>query len=155
MKMSIYAGQPIQRALEGHNKNRSGRLNTVAERYAYVVQRDCPALTEAEWCAICDALNGYWLDGGDSGAGVRLAWAEIEDADRLDGLGAKWDVDANALALRLRDATAGQQVAVAEVVQRFWQRPELPTAEALRLAGARITPGPSPQACDTGRNGGT
>ena len=138
MKISVYAGAPIQRALEGHSDNRSGRLNTVAERYTYIVERDCPVLSEAQWCAICDALNGYWLSGGDSGAGVRLAWAEIEDADRLGGLGARWGVDALALAAWLREATAGQQVAVAEVVQRFWQHPDLQAREALELAGAKL-----------------
>lgn len=138
MKISIYAGAPIQRVLEGYADNRSGRLNTVAERYAYVVERDCPALSEAQWGAVCDALNGYWMDGGDSGAGVRLAWAEIEDADRLDGLGEKWGVDAHALAMQLRDSTAGQQVAVAEVVQRFWSHSALPMREALDKAGARF-----------------
>jgi thiol-disulfide isomerase/thioredoxin len=141
MKISIYAGAPIQRVLEGYGDNRSGRLNTVAERYAYVVERDCPALTEAQWCAVCDALNGYWIDGGDSGAGVRLAWAEIEDADRLDGLGEKWGVDAHALAVQLRDSTAGQQVAVAEIVQRFWRHADLPAREALAKAGARYAVG--------------
>lgn len=138
MKISIYAGAPVQRVLAGHGENRSGRLNTVAERYAYVVERDCPTLSEAQWCAICDALNGYWMDAGDSGAGVRLAWAEIEDADRLNGLGQKWGVDAHALATLLRDSTAGQQVAVAEIVQRFWGHSDLPTREALAKAGARI-----------------
>lgn len=138
MKISVYAGAPIQRVLEGHGENRSGRLNTIAERYSYVVEHDTPTLSEAQWGAICDALNGYWLNGGDSGAGVRLAWAEIEDADRLGGLGAKWGVDAEELAAWLREATAGQQVAVAEVVQRFWQHPDLPAREALELAGAKL-----------------
>lgn len=138
MKISIYAGAPIQRILDGYGDNRSGRLNTVAERYAYVIERDCPKMTEAEWCAVCDALNGYWMDIGDLGVGVRMAWAEIEDADRLNGLGEKWGVDAHAIAMRLRDSTAGQQVAVAEVVQKFWNHSDLPTPEALEMAGARI-----------------
>ena len=138
MRLSIYAGPPLQRVLEGHDDNRSGRINTVAERYAYIVSRDCPALPEAAWCALCDALNGYWLKGSDSDSGVRLAWAEIEDADRLNGLGDKWDIDARALAKMLRNCSAGQQVAVAEVVQRFWRHTDLPADEALLLAGARI-----------------
>lgn len=140
MKIPIYAGPPIVRVLEGHQDQRSARLNSVAERYLDIVSRDCPALSEAEWCAICDALNGYWMGAGDA-AGVRLAWAEIEDADRLSGLGEKWGVDAQAIAGRLREYTAGQQVAVAEVVQRFWSHPDLPAREALELAGARIEAG--------------
>ena len=133
MRLSIYAGPPLQRVLEGHDDNRSGRLNTVAERYAYIVSRDCPALPEAAWCAICEALMG------DSGVGVHLAWAELDSADRLSGLGDKWDVDIAALVKMLRDGTAGQQVAVAEVVQRFWRHTDLPADEALLLAGARIS----------------
>lgn len=136
-RMSIYAGPPILAALAGHEDRRSARLNTIAVRYLDIVRRDCPPFTEAEWSAICDALNGYWMGaGGDSG--IRLAWAEILDADRLDGLGRKWGADAEALALRLRDATTGQQTAVAEVVERFWARADLPTRQALEAAGARI-----------------
>ena len=133
MRLSIYAGPPLQRVLEGHDDNRSRRINSVAERYAYVVARDCPALPEAAWCAICEALMG------DSGVGVHLAWAELDSADRLSGLGDKWDVDIAALVKMLRDGTAGQQVAVAEVVQRFWRHTDLPADEALLLAGARIS----------------
>lgn len=141
MKLSIYAGEPIQQALDGHD-NRSGRLNTVAERYLDVVRRDCPALTEQEWCAVCDALNGHWWEGGDGGVGVRMAWASVSDADRLDGLGAKWGVDAQALAARMQCMSAGEQVALAEVVERFWQHCELPAAEALAKAGARLVEAP-------------
>jgi hypothetical protein len=143
MKMSIYAGPPLLAALDesdrtGCHGNRSSRINSIAERYLHIVDRDCPALSEAQWCAICDALNGYWIDAGDIGLGVRLAWAEVEDADRLNGLGKKWGIDATALARRLRDGTAGEQVAIAEVVQRFWRRSELPAKEALIAAGAKI-----------------
>lgn len=138
MKISIYAGQPIQAVLEGHADNRSGRLNTICERYADIVRRDCPMLTEAEWCAICDALNGYWMDAGDT-LGVRFAWAELLDCE---GLGEKWGVDVPTLAARLRESGAGAQVAVAEVVQRFWQHADLPRRDALHRAGARLVDAP-------------
>lgn len=140
MRISIYAGEPIQQVLDGH-ENRSGRLNQVAERYLDIVRRDCPALTEAEWCAVCDALRGYWMEGGGN-LGVRMAWAEVTDADRLDGLGAKWGVDAQALAQHMQCMSAGEQVALAEVVERFWQHCELPAAEALARAGARLVEAP-------------
>jgi len=140
MKLSIYAGEPIQQVLDGH-ENRSGRLNTVAERYLDVVRRDCPALTQAEWCAVCDALNGYWMEGAGN-LGVRMAWAEVADADRLNGLGAKWGVDAPALAARMQRMSAGEQVALAEVVERFWQHCALPAGEALAKAGARLVEAP-------------
>lgn len=144
MKISIYAGEPIQQVLDGH-ENRSGRLNTVAERYLDIVRRDCPALTQAEWCAVCDALASYWMGAGDSALSIRMAWAEVVDADRLDGLGEKWGVDAAALADRMQRMSAGAQVALAEVVERFWQHRQLPRDEALAKAGARIVEAPPVQ----------
>lgn len=134
MRFTIYAGPPLAAALEGH-ENRSGRINSIAERYNAIVERHAPELAEAEWCAVCDALNGYWIN---DGMGVRGMWAEIHDSDRLEGLGAKWGVDAIALAERVRDMPFADQVALAEVVERFWQHSDLPTSEALAKAGARL-----------------
>lgn len=135
MKISIYAGEPIQRVLDGFD-NRSGRLNTVAERYLDIIRRDCPALTEAEWCALCDALNGYMASDGSA---VRMAWAEIADAGLIDGIGEKWEVDAQALAQRMRLMTAAEQTAIVEVTEAFWRHSDLPRRQALKLAGARIS----------------
>lgn len=134
MKISIYAGPPLSALLEGH-ENRSGRLNAVADRYRGIVERHTPEMTTAEWCAVCDALNRCWIT---DRMGVRAMWAEIHDSDRLEGLGAKWGVDALALAERVRDMPIADQVALAEVVERFWQHSDLPKAEALAKAGARI-----------------
>lgn len=134
MKMSLYAGPPIQ-ALLADDENRSGRLNTVAERYAAIVAAHTPTMTEAEWSACCDALNGHYMDAGDGLMGVRYAWASVEDCA---GLGDKWGVDQSALVARLRALPLAEAVALAEVVQRFWRRTDLPTREALEAAGARI-----------------
>ena len=71
-----------------------------------------------------------------SALAVRYAWASVADCE---GLGEKWDVDADALAQRLRTAPLAEQVSVAEVVQRFWAHPDLPTREALETAGARVS----------------
>jgi hypothetical protein len=65
----------------------------------------------------------------------RHLWAEVEDADRLDGLGAKWGIDAHALAARLRDLSPGARMAILDAVERFWTHADLPTDEALRRAG--------------------
>jgi hypothetical protein len=45
MKYSIYLSEPIQAVLKGH-KNRSGRLNSVIQRY-YTIMKEDPEL--AEW----------------------------------------------------------------------------------------------------------
>lgn len=134
-RLSVYAGEPVRRVLAGHGGNRSARLNTVADRYLQIVARDGPQWTRAEWSAVCDALNGCWL--ADE-AGIRLIWAEVADADRLNGLGGKWDVDASALARQIRAMPHGQRVALAEIVERFWTYCGRETEDALRLAGARI-----------------
>lgn len=134
-KLSIYAGEPMALALTGHDDNRSGRINTVCDRYLQIVAHDSPTWTLAQWSAVCDALNGCWLS---DEANIRFAWAEVADADRLNGLGAKWGLDAIALAEQIRAMTHGQRVALIEIVERFWQRTDLPTAEALKSAGAKI-----------------
>ena len=135
MKISIYAGPPIK-SLLADDDNRSGRLNTVAERYSAIVAAHTPAMTEAEWCACCDALNGHYMDAGDGLMGVRYAWASVEDCE---GLGDKWGVDQSALVARLRALPLADAVALAEVVQRFWRRTDLPMSEALAAAGARVS----------------
>ena len=134
-RLSVYAGEPIALVLTGHDENRSARLNNVADRYLQIVGHDSPTWTEAQWSAVCDALNGCWLS---DEASIRFAWAEVADADRLNGLGAKWGIDATALAAEIRDMTHGQRVAVVEIVERFWRHCELPTLAALKQAGAKI-----------------
>jgi hypothetical protein len=139
MKISIYAGAPIEALLDGYEDNRSGRLNTVAERYAGILAAHTPAFTEFEWCAICDALNGPYMGLGDPSS-VRFAWASISDA-ATEGLGEKWRVDAHELARRVRALSFAESVALIEVVQRFWHMPNGNAGEILRQAGARITEG--------------
>lgn len=121
----------------------SGRISETALRYRALLDDAMPTLTEGQWCAVCDALNGYWLL-MESRLGwsdpVRTAWANVADADE-DGLGEKWNVDALALAKTLEAMPYVQQAAVCDVVRRFWRHPklnELPTADLLREAGARL-----------------
>ena len=135
-KFSIYAGDHVQLVLEGHD-NRSGRLNDVAELFALVVERDCPELSEPQWFAVCDALS----PDTHPASMARIGWAWVRLAARLDGLGDKWGIDAFSLADQLRNSTAGQMVAVAEIVDRYRRHIKMPgmtASEALRLAGARI-----------------
>ncbi len=98
-------------------------------------------LTEAQWCAVVDALNGFYLiaEHVDAAADpVRTAWINIED---FDGLGEKWNVDAAALARQVRDMSYPQQAALCDVVRRFWKHPklnDLDPADLLRACGARL-----------------
>ena len=121
----------------------SGRISEVSMRYRALFAEATPTLTEGQWCAICDALNGTWLicEGRDGGADpVRHAFANVADG-AAEGLGEKWNVDALALAQVLRDLPYAAQAAVCEVVRRFWHHPklnDLSTPELLREAGARL-----------------
>ena len=135
MRASIYMGAPLQGLVEDF-ESRSGRINEVAARYQAILDADCPGFTQAEWSAICEALNGFFMEGVESHP--RLAWAEISEADRIHNLGQKWDVDAEALALRVRALPMGALIAVCEVVQRFWQYPNLDPDTALAKAGAKV-----------------
>lgn len=134
-KFSIYAGEPMALALVGFDENRSGRINTICDRYLQIVASESPTWTQAQWSCVCDALNGSWLS---DEINIRLAWASISDADKLDGLGAKWGIDAQALAEQVRAFSHSQTIAMVEIVERFWNRTDLPTAEALQAAGAKI-----------------
>jgi hypothetical protein len=90
------------------------------------------ALTRSEACAICDALNGTILDEHS----WQSLWCEVYDADRLNGLGEKWEIDAKQLATRIRDASPGAKLALAEAVEEFWRaHVDDPIEEGLRAVG--------------------
>ena len=136
-KFSIYAGPPIQAALAHlqDGASRSGRLNTIAERYLEIVKRSTPALALGEWYALVDNLNGTLLAEVLTVRGIALNVAdEPELAD-------KWGIDHAALVRRLSGMAFPELVAIAEVVERFWNGDyTAPEREALAKAGAKISP---------------
>ena len=125
-RTSLYIGEALRRLLDGRPEgkgmwSKSGLINTVASRYQEICRRHCPTLTLAEWCAIMDALNGVWLQSTDRDAAfLASVWAEVYDADRLNGLGGKWQCDAKALAERIRDYDYATVVALVDAVERWW-----------------------------------
>jgi hypothetical protein len=129
-RTSLYLSEPLEAILAGRQDqdSLSGRLTTVAERYAAIVSAHRPQLSEAEWNACRDALNGVWLRDVLS---VRAIWAEIADADRIDGLGDKWSIDGQALAARIRDMPLAAQVALVEAVETWWAAQRSPTSSRL------------------------
>lgn len=88
-------------------------------------------LSEAEAGLVADALNGILLEPHT----MRLLWANVADAIRLQGLDRKWGVDGEALVEKLRALTPGQIWALADAAERFWVAPAAPTAERLRQVG--------------------
>ncbi len=128
-RLSIYAGVPLALVLGGHDENRSGRVNEVCDRYLAIVADSQPRWSQAQWSAVCDALNGCWLRDGDS---LRFLWAEVADTE---GLGQKWGIDQDELVRELREMPMAGKVAVVELVERFWANSHLDTPAALTAAG--------------------
>jgi hypothetical protein len=108
----------------------------VAARYQEICRRHCPKLTQSEWLAVLDALNGVWLQSSIHDAGLLTGiWASVYDADRLGGLGAKWGCDAKALSEHIRDYDYATTVALVDAVERWWALPseeQVVPAETLR-----------------------
>jgi hypothetical protein len=89
-------------------------------------------LSRAEACAACDAGNGTILDESS----WQHFWCEVADADRLNGLGKKWQIDGQALAIKIHDASPGAKLALAEAVEQFWRsHAGTPIDEGLRAVG--------------------
>ena len=120
----------------------SGSVSTLLDRYIGITQDACPELTEAEWCAICDANNGcgVWLSAGGPDQYQSL-WANVYDSGQ-NGIDEKWGIDHKKLAERLRNMAPAQKAAVWDVAARFWASPqlnELGTADLLKSVGAKIS----------------
>ncbi len=141
-RASIYLTDGSMSVLGDNLDSLSGRINSVITRYGEICHRDCPTMAEAEWSAICDTLNGTWINADDTQSDpARFLWAEISDADRLYGLGEKWGIDAQALASRIQSMDYSQQCAIIEVVTRFWKSENLnkiPMADLLINSGAKL-----------------
>lgn len=145
-RMSIYAGEPVQRALAclgpTYDENRSGRLNTVCERYLAMVDDELARLdlSESEWCAILEANNDVEI--GVESHGHVLIWANVHDCR---GLSERWGVDQQALAKKLHQLPRSTLIAIREVADRFWSATNgddpvngRTIADDLRRAGVRL-----------------
>lgn len=132
-KFSIYAGEPMALALSLFDDNRSGRINAICDRYLAIVAKHTPVMTRGEWSAVCDVINGAFLDA----RGIDLCWASVADSGP-DGIGEKWGVDVDALANRIRAMSLAERVAMCECVERFWSMCVEP--DALDRCGARFSP---------------
>ena len=74
------------------------------------------ALSPGEAGLIVDALNGTRIELTTA----QMLGEEIEDAMKLDGLAAKWDVDGPRLVATILGWSLIQRLAVVDAVERFW-----------------------------------
>lgn len=103
--------------------NLSGTINRSLDRYFAILARSVAELRNqlsTDECAlILDATNGSMFSDTIS---IGMLWHEIEDACRLDGLDAKWNVDGSALVEKIRNSGAVGQLALIDASERWWLR---------------------------------
>jgi hypothetical protein len=140
-RATIYLSDAAEAALGPEAENLSGRINSMLIRYEGIRADACPTLTEAEWSAIVDVLNGTWLMAEHTDADpARHLWAEMADSPEM---AEKWGIDIEELVITLRNQPYAARIAIVEVATRFWKSPNLnaaSTSDLLREAGARIAP---------------
>lgn len=88
-------------------------------------------LSHAEALALCDVLNGTFMDETTA----RLLWAEVEDACRMEGLADKWGIDGPALVAKLKAMSLVQCMAIIDAATRAWlmaSQGEMEMDEAVR-----------------------
>lgn len=125
---------------QGQHMSLSGRINSIIHQYGAICTDACPALTQGEWCAICDVLNGTWLQAETSHV-TPGRWIGHELAEAVeDGTGEKWGIDLRDLARRVNAMDLPAKIALTEVVVKFWAGCDraAPLAEQLIWAGANI-----------------
>lgn len=140
-RISIYVGQPIADVIAAigaeYVENRSGRLNTVCERYLAMVADELARieLTRAEWCAVMAANNDVSLYVGHPDV-PSMIWANVHDNRGLDK---KWNIDQAALVGKLQRLSHASLIAIREACDRFWSHSETPTDAALDAIGVTST----------------
>ncbi|MBO0738180.1 MAG: hypothetical protein J2P48_16660 [Alphaproteobacteria bacterium] len=136
MKVSVYLGEPVEEALdavgEAALRSRSGRINTVVDRYLRIIQDAMPAFTKNEWFAIFDAHNGVVMSNWLS---ALHACNNVADSPWLD---ARWGIDHANLARRMEALPTAGRIAVAEAIERFWGAAYEMETDALKKIGVRL-----------------
>jgi len=143
-KKTIYITDAAEKIIGVHQDSLSGRIGSIIIRYGAITSQDCPALTVNEWLAICDILNNTYTQGDSYPHDIALyLWAEIANADRLEGLGKTWEIDALALSARVQNMSYDKQCAIIEVASRFCAGYDAPgresNTEQLKAFGAKIS----------------
>lgn len=125
------------RANYGEVGQRSAIINRDLERY-YESLKDtrrqlAQKLSEKEIGLVLDNLNGTLMS---ESYGVRLIYANVEDAITYESIDLKWEVDGDALVAKLKAFTFIENAALADAAERWWNRvaagEEVTPADALK-----------------------
>lgn len=99
-------------------------LNAALETFADIIAHATvdlePRFSRGEWCYVADMCNGLATMGHPLQGVPGMLALQAHDADKLDGYGAKWDVDAAALSEKLAALTADEAAALLFAVRFFW-----------------------------------
>jgi hypothetical protein len=76
--------------------------------------------TKAEILAICDNLNGTLLVPNYQYQ-AQIFWANLNEANELDGLFAKWKLDAVGFETKVLSLTAAQCFFIQQAVSKSWE----------------------------------
>lgn len=139
---SIYVGAALEAVLaqqKSATTSTSGIINSLAEFYTEVIRRNMPELSQDEWLAIMDCMNGTATDNLALTLGGIAH--NLEDAIELDGLDGKWSISKD-LPAAINDLRWEGKAAILDVVKRFWamseEGGEKDFDEMLRECGAKV-----------------
>lgn len=129
---------PDERGLESF----SGRVGFLITAGVAAASEACPALTRNEWLALADANNGTVLD-YSIGYEHPISGVTLNLYDSAPELDEKWGISCADLARRIRGMPLVEQLAIFEVVRRFWRTEAegvVGRDDFLQRAGANVAP---------------
>lgn len=128
MKKATYYSDSIVAkidAVSGDDENAmeesfSGRVGFLIDAAVSIAAQSTPTLTVGEWCALADANNGtcHTFEHGMESV-LSGMWHNLFDSSMSND--ERFDVDCTALAKRLSKSPIAEQLAVFEIVRKFWK----------------------------------
>ena len=124
---TVYLPDPQARYIKENYKNQNvgiiNALEVLIMIRTYSLSEIKGRFTPGEWSFLADSLNSTMTDGSFRCNAGALAYHCL-DADKLDGLGAKWEIDVLELMDKIKDLTAAQVEALYFRVESFWEDEE-------------------------------
>lgn len=122
-KFSISLFDQVYSQVIERGEQRATIINRDLERY-YEALKDTRRLLSQKFDAkelglILDNLNGTLM--GET-YGVRLIYANVEDAITYESIDRKWGVDGDALVVKLKALSFVENAALADAAERWWNR---------------------------------